>query len=139
LGLFVVYELQDVSSFNGIWDVKASGNYLYITAYLGDSFLVVDLKNTTFNTLECGNIKTNNTEITESLRIEDGYVKNGISAGVQGIYTTGKMAGKLSIVSEPSINVASAAGTTNSITWDSDYVYVCVAKDTWKRFAVTTW
>jgi hypothetical protein len=34
---------------------------------------------------------------------------------------------------------ASADGTTGSICWDSDYVYVCTATDTWKRTAIATW
>lgn len=34
---------------------------------------------------------------------------------------------------------ASATGTKGEITWDSDYIYVCVATDTWKRTALSTW
>ncbi|MFA5999807.1 MAG: hypothetical protein WC783_02385 [Candidatus Paceibacterota bacterium] len=34
---------------------------------------------------------------------------------------------------------ASATCTTGTIAWDSDYVYVCVATNTWKRSALTTW
>jgi len=34
---------------------------------------------------------------------------------------------------------ASAAGTTGDICWDANYVYVCVATNTWKRTALTTW
>lgn len=34
---------------------------------------------------------------------------------------------------------ASASGTTGTIVWDSNYVYVCVATNTWKRAAISTW
>lgn len=34
---------------------------------------------------------------------------------------------------------ASATGTQGQIAWDADYVYVCVATDTWKRAALSTW
>lgn len=34
---------------------------------------------------------------------------------------------------------ASATGTTGQICWDASYVYVCVATNTWKRSAITTW
>lgn len=34
---------------------------------------------------------------------------------------------------------ASASGTAGQVLWDSDYVYVCVATDTWKRAALSTW
>jgi hypothetical protein len=34
---------------------------------------------------------------------------------------------------------ASATGTTGQICWDSSYVYVCVATNTWKRSALSSW
>lgn len=34
---------------------------------------------------------------------------------------------------------ASATGTAGTITWDSNYIYVCVATNTWKRVAIATW
>ena len=34
---------------------------------------------------------------------------------------------------------ATATGTTGDIRWDADYVYVCVATDTWKRAELLTW
>ncbi|MFP4518144.1 MAG: DUF2793 domain-containing protein [Oceanicaulis sp.] len=34
---------------------------------------------------------------------------------------------------------ASATGAPGTICWDGDHVYVCVAADTWKRAALSTW
>jgi hypothetical protein len=34
---------------------------------------------------------------------------------------------------------ATATGTAGTIVWDADYIYVCVATDTWKRTALSTW
>lgn len=34
---------------------------------------------------------------------------------------------------------ASATGSAGEICWDSSYVYVCVATNTWKRAALSTW
>lgn len=34
---------------------------------------------------------------------------------------------------------AAATGTAGEMVWDTDYVYVCIATDTWKRTALTTW
>lgn len=34
---------------------------------------------------------------------------------------------------------AGAPGTAGDICWDSNYIYVCVATDTWKRTAIATW
>jgi len=34
---------------------------------------------------------------------------------------------------------ASASGTAGDIRWDSSYIYVCTATNTWKRTAISTW
>jgi hypothetical protein len=52
-----------------------------------------------------------------------------------GVFTTPKLR-----VSNPVAPAsATATGTAGDITWDSNFVYVCVATDTWKRSALTTW
>ena len=33
----------------------------------------------------------------------------------------------------------SAAGTAGDIAWDTDYIYVAIANNTWKRVAISTW
>jgi len=34
---------------------------------------------------------------------------------------------------------ATATGTAGTVVWDSSYIYVCVATNTWKRAAISTW
>lgn len=34
---------------------------------------------------------------------------------------------------------ASDTGIKGQICWDANYIYVCVATDTWKRVAIATW
>lgn len=34
---------------------------------------------------------------------------------------------------------SSASGTQGSITWDNNYIYICVATDTWKRVALSSY
>ena len=34
---------------------------------------------------------------------------------------------------------AAATGIAGTVTWDSSYIYVCVATNTWKRVAISTW
>ena len=34
---------------------------------------------------------------------------------------------------------ASAVGVAGAITWDSSYIYICTATNTWKRAAIATW
>lgn len=42
------------------------------------------------------------------------------------------------VASDPPATAASA-GAAGTITWDSGFVYVCTATDTWKRVAIATW
>jgi hypothetical protein len=46
--------------------------------------------------------------------------------------------GTIEVASSPPAN-ASATGVAGTVTWDADYVYVCVSTDTWKRSALSTW
>ena len=46
---------------------------------------------------------------------------------------------KLRIVSSSTPSSATDTGTTGTIRWDSNYIYVCVATNTWKRVAISTW
>jgi hypothetical protein len=34
---------------------------------------------------------------------------------------------------------ATATGVTGTVVWDANYIYVCIATNTWKRAAITTW
>jgi len=34
---------------------------------------------------------------------------------------------------------ATATGTQGTVVWDASYIYVCIATNTWKRVAITTW
>jgi uncharacterized protein YjlB len=57
-------------------------------------------------------------------------------------YGTGKV-----VISDDVLNVstsktpasASATGATGDIAWDTNYIYVCTATNTWKRTAIATW
>jgi len=77
-------------------------------------------------------------DATERMRID--------SSGNLLIGTSTAGASKL-VVNDDSIQVntsktpasASATGTTGQIAWDANYVYVCVATNTWKRSALSTW
>lgn len=43
------------------------------------------------------------------------------------------------VPTERTIAAASDTGVKGDICWDSSYIYVCVATDTWKRVAISTW
>ena len=44
-----------------------------------------------------------------------------------------------SLVSSDIPGSATATGTAGAIRFDSGYVYICIATDTWKRAALATW
>lgn len=49
-----------------------------------------------------------------------------------------QMHGDLIVATKTPAN-ASDTGTAGTIAWDSNYIYVCTATDTWKRVAISTW
>jgi hypothetical protein len=55
-----------------------------------------------------------------------------------GELTATSFAGEINV---PTSTPASAGdtGTAGDIVWDADYIYVCIATDTWKRVAISTW
>ncbi len=67
---------------------------------------------------------------------------DALNAGTpgDGTVTTAKLASNLEVnlaTSTPAS--ASATGVAGRITWDSNYIYICVATNTWKRVAISTW
>ena len=46
---------------------------------------------------------------------------------------------KLIITGPRTITNSNDTGTAGDIRYDADYVYICVATDTWKRAAISTW
>jgi hypothetical protein len=48
--------------------------------------------------------------------------------------------GPNAILGPVTIGSSSSSGyATGSIYWDTDYIYVCIAENTWKRVAISTW
>lgn len=63
----------------------------------------------------------------------------GFNAG--GINVTGSIAvsGNVNFANTYVPANAAASGTVGQLSWDSSYVYICVATDTWKRANISTW
>lgn len=51
----------------------------------------------------------------------------------------GLKTGLLSIESPVVPVTASDRGAAGTVAWDSNYIYICVASDTWKRAAISSW
>jgi hypothetical protein len=88
-------------------------------------------------------VTTNVGSGTEAFDLQVLLMSGGAAATMVAKFTS---AGNFGIVGN-TINVpttrtpasAGAPGTTGDICWDSSYIYVCVATDTWKRTPIATW
>ncbi len=59
--------------------------------------------------------------------------------GIGGALHVGGQINGLGAVQPGTPASATAAGTTGQVRWDSDYLYVCTATNTWKRAPISTW
>jgi hypothetical protein len=73
--------------------------------------------------------------IQESGNVGIGTTSPTISDGV-GLHLAGKI---LRIGTAKTPATAGAAGNAGEICWDADYLYVCIATNTWRRIAHATW
>lgn len=84
------------------------------------------------------------TEINQLLNIDSISITNAqwqyLGDMNQSINTTDDVVFNALTISTPKTPSSAAdTGVTGEITWDNDYIYVCVATDTWKRVAISTW
>ena len=96
----------------------------------------------------------NNTAGTKTINIGtngSGSSTTVINMGTQGNVNTITIGSSSSSVSNTTLNgtiimprtatpaSATATGTTGTIVWDADYIYVCTATNQWKRVLISTW
>jgi hypothetical protein len=91
-----------------------------------------------------------NYNVTElELSIQNAAATSGlisIKGENQNLTVTPHGTGKF-VINKDTVNVstsktpasASATGATGDIAWDTNYIYVCTATNTWKRVAIATW
>jgi len=103
-----------------------------------------------------GELKVGRSTKTHTVDIHDGATESGETATVNigtsgasgsttniniggGVGTcTTTIDGDLVIPNETPAS-ATAAGTAGQIVWDTNYIYICTATNTWKRVAIGTW
>lgn len=97
------------------------------------------ISTTTFNVVNTG---TNPNDGTGD-GFRDAFIKlngnfsniNSVGVTVANLSITGNAAFENTYV--PSSN--SSTGSAGQVAWDSGYVYICVAANTWKRASLSTW
>ena len=88
---------------------------------------------------------TNITLSDDTLDVDDAFLVNDASdtttgtLTAAGFTTTGTATTDVLIVGSNPPSMVSSSGTAGTITYDSNYIYVCIATDTWKRAALSTW
>lgn len=68
-----------------------------------------------------------------------GAVVTMTPAGAVTFASDATIGGDLIITNSSTPASAAATGTAGTIAWDSSYIYVCTAANTWKRVAIATW
>ena len=71
--------------------------------------------------------------------VQDPTIHEFLNDLVPALYDLWRVSGRTKILPEKTPASASAAGEKGEIVFDSNYVYVCVDTDTWKRAALSTW
>jgi hypothetical protein len=112
--------------------ISVNDAYLYVTAY----------DQTGPSTGNIGNLIIGSTNGVVKIFVGNTAEANVVTTISQGLLT---VAGDLTVSANtilantyvPSAN--NSAGTTGQITWDSDYVYICVDTNIWKRANLSTW
>ena len=95
--------------------------------------------NGSFSTLVNGtsNITIANTSSNAAVSI-NGTSNVAVFANT-GFYPTALYTPSLNITTSNTPASSSAAGVAGQIEWDADYIYVCIATNTWKRCPMGTW
>lgn len=88
-------------------------------------------------------VGSNNTSTIATLQAQDVRIITDFNGGSTtwtfGATGTLTLPGNLVTSNTYVPSASNSAGTAGQITWDGDYVYVCVATDTWKRANLSTW
>jgi len=114
---------------NIIADAPTLSTHLATKGYVDDNSINNVVEDTTPQL--GGNLDTNGNDIL--------FGSDTIS-GTGDIYCNDlEVSGIMTVASGTAPSTSSGVGMPGNISWDADYVYVCVATDTWKRSALTTW
>lgn len=138
------WESSNLSGFTSIFGTTltdgtfiVSGGIISVGTWNGTAIDISDYTN-----LVAG---TNITLLGDTLNVDDAFLVNTGSdttigtLTAAGFTTTGTVTTDGLIIGSNVPNSISSAGTAGTITYDSSYVYVCIATNSWKRVALSAW
>jgi hypothetical protein len=88
-------------------------------------------------------VTTNVGSGTEAFNLQVLLMASGATAAAVATFNSngnfGITGNTLNVPVSRTITLSGDTGTTGDICWDSLYIYVCIAANTWKRAAISTW
>lgn len=85
-----------------------------------------------------GNIQTSTNLVANAIYADNYFLTNG-SLPMANYPSNVGINGSLIIANVYVPTANTSVGTAGQIVWDSNYLYVCVAANTWKRANISTW
>jgi hypothetical protein len=85
-----------------------------------------------------GNIETSTNLVANAIYVDNFFLSNGDLPMANYPGNIG-IAGTLTIANVYVPTANTSVGTAGQIVWDSGYLYVCIAANTWKRANISTW
>jgi hypothetical protein len=113
----------------GYVDNKVSTANIGIIGYIGSQVSTANIGMKGY----VDNQTYSNVQVSTYLPTYSGNVANLITSGFLIVF------GNVFIANTYVPTLANSTGTAGQVVWDSDYIYICVATNTWKRANVSTW
>jgi hypothetical protein len=113
----------------GYVDNKVSTANIGIIGYIGSQVSTANIGMKGY----VDNQTYSNVQVTTYLPTYSGNVTNLVTSGFLAVV------GNVFVGNTYVPTLANSTGTAGQIVWDSDYIYICVSTNTWKRSNVAAW
>lgn len=123
---------------NNLVDIQASSNQDFLRVRQTTTAMEVKLGTSS----DSGYIDAGNADLAFRRNGVEAMRLNGTNVGIGTVTTTAMLdinSNTIRLRTARTPASATATGNAGDICWDASYVYVCVATNTWKRTALSTW
>lgn len=101
--------------------------------------MTITYRQTKGSALLYGEIDENFRDLREDTNLQRVLTNGNTSTLAMTVNTVTSTSNSIIVATPKTPASATAVGTTGQICWDANYIYVCVATNTWKRAAIGTW
>jgi hypothetical protein len=150
IGKFAGYNLQGLNAIaigenagynaqaNNSIIINATGSELNLTT--ANAFVVAPVRSDSGNISTAMYYNTTTKEVTYADSYSNVQVNSYLTSEFSGtINGNVGFAGGFGFANVGIPSLANSAGTAGTVTWDSNYIYICTATNTWKRANIATW